>query len=184
MALKSTIFKAELQVADVDRHHYADYSLTLARHPSETDERMMVRLLAFGLFAAEGLRFGRGLSDVDEPDLLECDLTGRIAHWVEVGLPDERAILRAAGRASRVSVVAYGGNAVTLWWASIADRVSRVADLAVLAVEPEEVRALATLAERTMRLSMTIQEQAVLIGSERGVVEVHPRTLRAVDAQA
>lgn len=178
MALKSTIFKAELTVADLDRHHYADYSLTIARHPSETDERMMVRLAAFSLFAAERLRFGRGLSDVDEPDLVEEDLTGRISHWIEVGLPDEKAIARASGRADRVSVVAYGGQGAKLWWQAIEGKLARQKALTVIALAPEETRALAALAERTMRLSATIQEGSVLFGNGEALVTLHPQRLR------
>jgi uncharacterized protein YaeQ len=178
MALKSTIFKAELTVADLDRHHYADYRLTIARHPSETDERMMVRVLAFALFAAERLRFGRGLSDADEPDLIEEDLTGRITHWIEVGLPDERAVARAGGRADRVSVVAYGGQGAKLWWQGIENKLVRQKALTVIALAPEETRALAALAERAMRLAATIQEGGVMLGNGDALVTLHPQRLR------
>ena len=88
--LKSTIFKINLNVADMDRGYYADHALTVARHPSETSERMMVRVLAFALHASERLEFGKGISTDDEPALWERDLTGRITEWIEVGLPDER----------------------------------------------------------------------------------------------
>ena len=110
MALKSTIYKAELQIADMDRHYYADHALTVARHPSETDDRMMVRIVAFALFAHERLEFSKGLSDVDEPDLWQKDLTGAIDVWIEAGQPDERRISKAAGRAGQVTVIAYGGK--------------------------------------------------------------------------
>jgi uncharacterized protein YaeQ len=102
MALKSTIYKAELQIADMDRHYYADHALTIARHPSETDERMMVRVAAFALFAQERLEFCKGLSDTDEPDLWQKDLTGAIETWIEVGQPDERRIAKASGRSNEV----------------------------------------------------------------------------------
>ena len=104
MALKATIFKAELQVADIDRHYYGDHAITIARHPSETDERMMVRVLAFARHAHEVLLFGRGLSVDDEPDLWLMDLTGAIVFWIDVGLPDEKRIRRACGRAGEVFV--------------------------------------------------------------------------------
>jgi uncharacterized protein YaeQ len=116
MALKATIFKAELSVADIDRGVYGDHTLTIARHPSETDERMMVRLLAFALHADERLEFGRGLSAEDEPDLVRRDLTGTLEQWIDVGLPDEREVRKACGRAREVIVYAYGGRAVPLWW--------------------------------------------------------------------
>src|ERR1700686_5331137 len=99
MALKSTIFKAELQVSDLDRDHFATHALRIARHPSETDERMMVRVLAFALHADDALEFGRGLSAENEPDLWQRDLTGAIERWIEVGLPDEREVRKASGRA-------------------------------------------------------------------------------------
>ena len=95
MALKATIFKADLQIADMDRNHYGNHALTLARHPSETDERMMVRLLAFAIHADEQLSFGKGLSTEDEPDLWQKDLTGAIERWIDVGLPDERQCMVA-----------------------------------------------------------------------------------------
>src|SRR5512142_239154 len=116
MAIKATIFKANLQIADMERHYYQDHALTLARHPSETDERMMVRVLAFALHAHEALEFGRGLSAEDEPDLVRRDLTGAIEEWIEVGVPDEREVRKACGRSRAVHVLAYGGRAVDLWW--------------------------------------------------------------------
>ena len=97
MALKSTIFKASIHIADMDRPYYGTHNLTLARHPSETDERMMMRLLAFLMFADERLAFGRGLSTEDEPALWQKDYSGTIERWVEVGLPDERSLRKAAG---------------------------------------------------------------------------------------
>jgi uncharacterized protein YaeQ len=179
MALKSTIFKAELQLADLDRHLYADYALTIARHPSETDERMMVRLAAFALFASPRLRFGGGLSDADEPDLVEDDLTGRLTHWIEVGLPDEKRLARACGRADRVDVLAYGGQAVRLWWSDIAARADRLRALSVLALPAEQTRALAALAERTMRLAATIQEGGLLLTNGATTVALQAETLKA-----
>ena len=115
MALKATIFKAELEISDLDRGHFATHALTLARHPSETDERMMVRLLAFAMNADEALEFGAACPRRIRPDLVRRDLTGAIALWIEVGLPDEREVRRAAGRSGQVKVYPYGGRAATLW---------------------------------------------------------------------
>ena len=108
MALKATIFKVGLQVADMERGYYGDHALTVARHPSETDERMMLRVLAFALHAGPDLAFGKGLSTDDEPDLWQRDLTGAIALWIDVGQPDEKLLRRACGRAREVVVYAYG----------------------------------------------------------------------------
>ncbi len=167
MALKSTICKATLAVADMDRPYYGTHELRLARHPSETAERMMVRVLAFALHASDRLEFGRGLSTDDEPALWERDDTGRILLWVEVGLPDERVLRRAAGRADQVVVYAYGGRAVDLWWQRCADALARVRNLVVLAVPPDGVSALGTLAERSMQLHFTRQEGALWLASEQ-----------------
>jgi len=164
MALKSTIFKAELAVADIDRSQYGDYSLTIARHPSETDERMMVRLLAFALHASDTLTFGKGLSAEDEPDLCQRDLTGVIESWIDVGLPDEKDVRKACGRARDVHVYAYGGRAVGLWWEKARARLDALERLTVSEVPIDSSRALAALAARSMRLHCTIQEGNILFG--------------------
>lgn len=177
MALKSTIFKAELQLADLDRSHFGEYSLTIARHPSETDERMMVRLLAFALFASEGLAFGRGLSSEDEADLTDTDLTGVIERWIRVGLPDERDIRRACGRARQVVVLSYGGRAAEIWWQQTAGKLAGQKNLRVLALPAAESQALAGLAERTMRLQCTIQDGLIWLGDDERQVELAPQVL-------
>ena len=162
MALKSTIFKVELSVADIDRGYYRDHPLTLARHPSETDERMMVRLLAFALHADDALEFGRGLSAEEEPDLVRRDLTGAIERWIEVGLPDEKEVRKACGRSNAVSVLAYGGRAVELWWEGARKTLDRQERLTVDEVPQEASRALARMAGRTMRLQVTIQDGHIM----------------------
>ncbi|MEP7329828.1 MAG: YaeQ family protein, partial [Betaproteobacteria bacterium] len=166
MALKSTICKATLAVADMQRSYYGTHALTVAMHPSETAERMMVRILAFALHASERLEFGRGLSTDDEPALWERDDTGRILTWIEVGLPDERVLRRAAGRADNVVVYAYGGRAVDLWWQRSVDTLGRVRNLLVHAVPPDGSAALGALAERNMQLHFTRQEDALWLASD------------------
>ena len=168
MALKSTIFKIDLAVADIDRGYYRDHTLTIARHPSETDERMMVRVLAFG----------RGLSAEDEPDLSQRDLTGAILRWIDVGLPDERDLRRACGRAREVEVLAYGGRAVDLWWQGVRDRLARQERLTVRELPLDASRALAALADRNMRLQVTIQEGHVLVANGAASVPVDLRVLK------
>jgi uncharacterized protein YaeQ len=180
MALKSTIFRIELSVADMDRGYYADHALTIARHPSETDERMMVRVLAFALNASESLAFGRGLSTEDEPDLWQRDLTGAIERWIDVGLPDEPDIRKACGRAREVHVIAYGGRAVDLWWNGVRDKLERQPRLAVSEVPFEASKALAKLAGRTMRLQTTVQEGHIYVvdGAESVALELLPLKTR------
>ncbi len=180
MALKSTICKAVLSVADIDRGYYRDHELTIARHPSETDERMMIRLLAFALHADDALEFGRGLSTEDEPDVWRRDLTGVILQWIEVGLPDERELRKACGRARAVHVLAYGGRAVDLWWQGVRDALLRQERLAVAEVPIDASRALALLAARSMRLQVTIQEGHVFVSDGATSVPVELRVLKAL----
>ena len=177
MAIKATVFKANLQIADMDRHYYADHALTLARHPSETDERMMVRLLAFALFANDLLAFGKGLSSDDEPDLWQKDLTGAIERWIEVGLPDERIIRKASGRATQVVVVSYG-RAADIWWNQNRSQLQRLNNLTVLSLPPDATQALAALASRTMQLQCTIQEGHIMLTSDAGMIEIEPVVLQ------
>jgi uncharacterized protein YaeQ len=178
MALRSTIYKAELSVADIDRSHYGDHVLTIARHPSETEERMMLRLLAYGLHADEQLAFGRGLSTDDEPDLWLKDDTGLIRLWIDVGLPDDKWVRKACGRARQVLVLAYGGHRAELWWRQVATVLERFDNLAVMAVAPHACAALARMAARSMNLSCTIQEGQVLIASGAQSVAVELTTLK------
>jgi uncharacterized protein YaeQ len=158
MAEKATIFRADLAVADMDRNYFATHAVTLARHPSETDERMMVRLLAFALHASDALAFGRGLSSEDEADLTQRDLTGAIQLWIDVGLPDERSLRKASGRAERVVVYAYGGRAVDLWWTKNGASFARLPNFSAFAVPLVASHALSRLAQRTMQLQCTVQD--------------------------
>lgn len=177
MALKATICKANLNIADLDRCYYGDHALTLARHPSETEERMMVRLLAFALFADERLEFGRGLSATDEPALWLKDYGGEIRLWIEVGLPDERLVRRAAGRADEVVVLAYGGRAMDAWWAKEGPALARLANLRVLAITEDESSALAALAGRGMQLQCTVQESQAWWHAGDSTILIEPRRL-------
>jgi uncharacterized protein YaeQ len=171
MALKATICKASLQIADMDRNYYGEHAVTVARHPSETDERMMVRLLAFALNAHEHLAFGKGLSDTEEPDLWQKDLTGAIEHWIEVGQPDDKRLLRACGRAGRVTVYAYG-NRAELWWKPLAEKLERAKNLAVWRVPAPGAQALEKLAARSMELQCTVQERRLYFSNTAETVEM------------
>jgi uncharacterized protein YaeQ len=177
MALKATICKAGLQIADMDRNYYAEHALTVARHPSETDERMMVRLLAFALNAHEHLAFGKGLSDTDEPDLWQKDLTGAIEHWIEVGQPDDKRLLRAAGRAQRVTVYAYG-NRAELWWKPLANRLERVKNLAVWRIPASAVQPMERLAARSMQLQCTVQDGDLYFSNAAETVQIQLTALK------
>jgi uncharacterized protein YaeQ len=176
MALNATIFKAAVQISDMDRGYYQEHALTLARHPSETDERMMVRLLAFCLHASEGLSFGKGLSADDEPDLWEKDLTGAIVSWIDVGQPDDKRIRKACGRASAVFVYSYGAQVASVWWEQVGARLERARNLTVVRL-PAATRDLAKLAERNMRLTCMIQDRHVWIAQGESSVEIALETL-------
>lgn len=177
MALKSTIYKATLNISDMDRGYYAEHALTLAQHPSETEERLMVRLLAFALFADERLEFGKGLSTTDEPALWLKEYSGDVRLWIEVGLPDERVLRKAAGRAEEVVALAYGGRTVGLWWDKEGPPLARLANLRVLAIDGEQSAALAAMAERSMQLQCTIQDGQVWITDGPRTVLIEPRRL-------
>lgn len=176
MALKSTIYKIDLNIADMDRHYYGQHSLTVARHPSETDERMMVRLMAFTLFASEDLSFGKGLSDEDEPDLWQKDLTGAIQLWIDVGLPTEKEIRKACGRARQVVVVLYGGRIADMWWAQNSKGLLKLDNLSVINLP--ETEALAETAARGLNVSCTIQDTEVLVSTEAGSFTITPVILK------
>lgn len=166
MALRATIYKIALNVADMNRHHYATYPLTVARHPSETDERMMVRVLAFALNAHENLSFTKGISDADEPDLWLKDLTGAIQNWVEVGQPDEKRLLKAVGKSSQVKVYCYGGSASRIWWEGIKARLARSNKFQIFNFPLESIQMLAKTANRNLTLHVTIEESTMTVIAE------------------
>ena len=184
MALKATVVKAELQLSDLDRHHYATYPLTLAQHPSETDERLMVRVVAFALFASERLEFGKGLSTDDEPDLWRRDYTGDIELWIDLGQPDESRIRKACGRARQVVVVNYGGRAADLWWDKHASALTRLDNLTVIDIDAASVEALGAMIERSMRFNAIVQDGELQLMGERASVALRPRTRMAPAAHA
>jgi uncharacterized protein YaeQ len=183
MASNATVFKAMLQIADMDRNYYQDHALTLARHPSETDERMMVRLLAFVRHAHAALVFGRGLSSADEPALWQKDLTGNIDLWIEVGQPEEKDIRRACGRAKQVCIYVYGGRGAELWWTQNREKLDRVENLTVMNLPLDASRALAKLAQRNMRLQCTVQEEQIWLGDGNDTVQIELVALKAASIQ-
>ncbi len=175
VALKATVFKAELQIADLDRNYYQTHALTLAQHPSETDERMLLRLLAFALNAGEFLQFGRGISATDEPDLWARDLTGAIDLWIDLGQPEEKRVRRACGRARQVVIYAYGGTAAESWWRQNAGRLAGLGNLAVYNVPQAQSRQLASLTQRSMQLQCTVQDGLVWLADTATQVQVEPQ---------
>ncbi len=175
MALKATIYKVNLNVANMDRNYYHEHSLTLAKHPSENDERLMVRLLAFAMYADEALAFGKGISEED-PTIWLKDLTGNIDLWIEVGKPDERIITKACGRARQVVVILYGGS-TDLWWKNNQEAFIRRTNLTVKQISNESIQAMAAMAKRNMDLSCNIQDDQISLMSAEATLNIEPVVL-------
>jgi uncharacterized protein YaeQ len=176
VAIKATIYKAELEVVDMDRNYYATHRLTLACHPSETPERLMVRLLAFALNAHERLEFGKGISDADEPDLWLKDLTGEIELWIELGHPDEKTLARALGGSPRVIVYTYSANP-DRWWDPLKQRFAGIEKLSVVNVAAGSAKELARMASPTMSIQCSIQDGDVWLRDDKDTavnVEMSP----------
>ncbi len=182
MSPKSTVVKVELQVSDMDRHYYAQHNLTMAQHPSETDARLMVRLLAFALYAEERLEFGRGLSEESEPDLWQRDYVGDILRWIDLGQPDESRIRKACARARQVVVVNYGGNAAEVWWNRNAAALARFDNLTVIDIDPQSIEDIIGHLQRGMRLTAMIQDAELQLMSDSLNVALTPRVRKAVAA--
>ena len=182
MAIKATIYKAHLQIADMDRNVYGDHALTVPLQPSETEERLMVRLLAFALNVPAddhqgGLQLARGMADADEPDLWQKDLTDELLHWIEVGQPsDERRLAKACGRARRVTLYCYSFSA-HIWYGGIANKITRLRNLAIWQLPSEQSLALAAMAQRSMQLQISIQDGHAYISDGKRTVEVQPQPL-------
>lgn len=177
MARSATIFKITLHIADIDRHYYDELNLTVARHPSETDERMMVRVLAFALHGQTGLQFSKGLSSDDQPDIWLKNLSGDIDLWIDVGLIDARRIRKACHRAGRVYIYSYGGHSAQLWWQQNADKLARFDNLTVIDLAKDSSTALAQMARRNMELQCTIDDGEICISDAEHSFYVQHHTL-------
>ncbi len=174
MALKSTIFKAELQITDIDRNHYQNHPLTLACHPSETERRMMIRLLVFALNANERLQFSKGLSTDDEPDLWQKSLSDEIELWIDLGQPDEKRIRKASGRADKVLIYTYNQRSAATWWEQVEDKLQRFDHLSVISLPEQGTEELTGLVQRNMQLNCTIQDGTVWFSDAQSTVEITP----------
>jgi len=168
VATKATICKALLNIANMDSHYYAEYNLTMAKHPSETDLRLMVRLIAFILNANEDLVFTKGISADDEPDLWKKSLGGEIELWIDLGQPDEKRIKKACGRSKEVIIYTYQEGMATAWWKNIETSLTRFSNLKVLFLDIEGN--VEVLAKRAMNLQANILDgELTLIEDEQSV---------------
>lgn len=174
MAQKATIYKVELSVSDMDRHYYETHKLTIAKHPSETDERMMLRLLAFALNAHEQLEMTKGLSTDDEPDIWEKSLSGELISWITLGLPSEKIVRQSCGKAKSVVVYTYGGNPADVWWTKTKNSTTRFDNLTVVNLAQQETNELAKMADRTMQMQVNIQEGEVMVSVGDSIAYLNP----------
>ncbi|MDA7815933.1 YaeQ family protein [Porticoccaceae bacterium] len=174
MALSATICKADLNIVDMDRHYYQQHSLTVAQHPSENDERLMIRLLAFALHADEFLSFTKGLSTDDEPDLWQKSLSGEIELWIELGLPSEKRLKKACGRAQQVILYTYGTGSAEQWWKQIQPQVSRFKNLSVRHLDSSITRELASGMRRNLDIQISIQDSEVTWDSDQKTLSFRP----------
>jgi len=174
MAQKATIYKVELSVSDMDCHYYETHKLTVAKHPSETDERLMVRVLAFALNAHEHLEMAKGLSTDDEPDIWQKSLSGELELWVALGLPSEKVVRQSCSKANEVIVYCYGGKTAEMWWEKIKNGTTRFDNLQVINFTEKDTTALAKLANRSMKLQVNIQDGDVMISVDDSIVYVTP----------
>ena len=179
MAQKATIYKVELSISDMDRHYYETHKLTVAKHPSETDERMMVRIVAFALNAHEQLEMTKGLSTDDEPDIWQKSLSGELEMWITLGLPSEKIVRQSCGKASKVIIYTYGGHPAEVWWAKIKNSTTRFDNLAVVNLAQTETQELGKLADRAMRLQVNIQEGEVMVSVGDNIVYVTPENWKS-----
>ena len=172
MAQKATIYKVELSVANMDHHYYETHNLTVAKHPSETDERLMLRMLAFALNAHEQLEFTRGISTNDEPDIWRKSLSGEIELWVALGLPGEKIVRQSCGKANKVIVYCYGGSTAEVWWDKIKKRTSRFDNLQVVNFSKNDTNQLEKKAKRLMNIQVNIQDDVVMISVDGSILYV------------
>lgn len=177
MALSATICKAEINVIDMDRHYYQQHSLTVAQHPSETDERLMVRLLAFALHASDSLSFTKGLSTDDEPDLWQKSLSDDIELWIELGLPSEKRLKKACGRSQQVIVYTYGTGGAEMWWKQMQSQVSRFKNLSIRHLDSQATQPLAELMQRNLDVQVSIQDGEISWDSNDKNIRFTPELL-------
>lgn len=181
MALGATIYKVTLDIADGDRPYYGSHALTVAQHPSETLERMLIRMVAFALHAHTHLSLTKGLSTADEPDLWQKDLTGAVDLWVEVGQPSDNRLLKGCARAKQVIVYCYQGHASQRWWQSTHKKVARVKNLKVVHLPMAPIRELAKDIDRQLTLHVNILEQEIFITHGSRITSLLPEIWHAPD---
>jgi len=178
MAIKATVLKVHLSISDLNRGYYQDHVMTLAQQPSETDLRLLMRLVAFALNADESLQFTKGLADADEPDLWQMDLTGQVQHWIDLGQPTEKRIRQSCGKAARVSIYTYQKSGAHLWYEGLKSQLERFKHLSVTHLSVADEAGAASLVGRAMNLSCVIEDEQILLTSDTHSLAVELTTVK------
>jgi len=174
MAIKATIYKAKIQISDCDRNYFNSHELTISCHPSETEQRMMVRLLAFALFASDELSFTKGLCADDEPELWNINLSGEIELWISLGQIDEKQLRKSLGRSKQVIIITYNGHKSSIWWSKNQSKYTQLNNLQIINIKPDDVTAMQDFVSRNMDLQITIQEGVIWLSNSRQTINIEP----------
>lgn len=175
MAIKATVIKLNLTISDMDRDYYQQHNLTMAQHPSETEQRLLLRALAFTLFAREDLQFTKGLSEDSEPDLWHKSLIGDIELWIDLGQPDEKRIRKACHKAKRVIVISYGDNAASMWWKAVENKAKTFKNLSILHIGTDQYNSLNLLMNRQLHLNASIQDGEIWLSDDHNSLHITPQ---------
>ena len=176
MALSSTIYKFSISLSDLDRNKFETLNLTVAQHPSETAERMMVRVLCYGLHAQEFLQFTKGLSTPELPDIWSQSLDGQTLLWLDVGEPNADRIKKATRGADDVWVYSFNSKS-DVWWSQEQSKFEPLA-VKVRQFSWGEVVSLAALLERKMDFSLTISGDLLYVATALGECELVLKSLQ------
>ena len=177
VALKATVFKCELNISDMDRHYYHTHSLTIARHPSENDLRMMVRILAFALNASEEMQFTKGLSTQNEPDIWLKNLSDDIESWIDLGQIEEKRLRQACGKAKHVVIYTYNDKQAGPWQQQMEKHFVRHDNLSVFHITSADSKTLEKMADKNMDIQFTIQDGEVFINCGDAQHQLTPKLI-------
>jgi uncharacterized protein YaeQ len=175
MAIKATIIKLDLTISDMDRGYYQQHTLTMAQHPSETEQRLILRTIDFTLFANENLKFTKWLSEDSVPDLWQKNLIDDIEVWIDLGQPDEKRIRKACHKAKQVIIVSYGDNAASMWWKNVERKAKGFKNLSVYHISTEQYNTLDQLMQRHLVLNATIQDTEIWLSDDQHSLHITPQ---------
>ncbi|MFK5892780.1 MAG: YaeQ family protein, partial [Pseudomonadota bacterium] len=174
MAVKATIYKIKLEISDLDRHYYQSHELTIACHPSETEQRMMVRVLAFAMYASDRLSFTKGLCADDEPELWDKNLSDDIELWISLGQVEEKQIRKSLGRSKQVVIFTYASQKSTTWWKQNQSKLEKLDNLKIIHIKTAELELIQALVSRNMDLQCTIQDGLIWLSNSNHTITIEP----------